>query len=58
MTTRSPTEKIPGSYAYGYRPRPGGPGEPVIDKNEAKIVLRIVTERVGACGARRAIRDD
>ncbi|MGY4601061.1 site-specific DNA recombinase [Bradyrhizobium sp. GM22.5] len=36
--------RIPGSYAYGYRPRPGAPGERVIDENEAKIVLRIFTE--------------
>ncbi|MBM7487598.1 site-specific DNA recombinase [Bradyrhizobium sp. USDA 3686] len=36
--------RIPGSYAYGYRPRPGAPGERVIDENEAKIVLRIFKE--------------
>ncbi|WP_247324184.1 recombinase family protein [Bradyrhizobium sp. 141] len=36
--------RIPGSYAYGYRPRPGAPGERVIDENEAKIALRIFTE--------------
>ncbi|WP_275199833.1 recombinase family protein [Bradyrhizobium sp. CSA207] len=36
--------RIPGSYAYGYRPRPGAPGERVIDENQAKIVLRIFTE--------------
>ncbi|MGM4954009.1 recombinase family protein [Bradyrhizobium barranii] len=36
--------RIPGSYAYGYRPRPGAPGERVIDENEAKIVLRIFNE--------------
>lgn len=36
--------RIPGSYAYGYRPRPGAPGERVIDENEAKVVLRIFTE--------------
>lgn len=36
--------RIPGSHAYGYRPRPGAPGERVIDENEAKIVLRIFTE--------------
>lgn len=36
--------RIPGSCAYGYRPRPGAPGERVIDDNEAKIVLRIFSE--------------
>ncbi|MGY4327596.1 site-specific DNA recombinase [Bradyrhizobium sp. LB7.2] len=36
--------RIPGSCAYGYRPRSGAPGERVIDDNEAKIVLRIFTE--------------
>jgi site-specific DNA recombinase len=36
--------KIPGSYAYGYRPKPGAPGERLIDKNEAKIVIRIFKE--------------
>ncbi|MFT4120863.1 recombinase family protein [Bradyrhizobium sp.] len=36
--------RIPGSYAYGYRLRPGAPGERVIDESEAKIVLRIFTE--------------
>jgi DNA invertase Pin-like site-specific DNA recombinase len=36
--------RIPGSCAYGYRPRPGAPGERVIDEKEAKIVLRIFTE--------------
>ncbi|MGY4412541.1 site-specific DNA recombinase [Bradyrhizobium sp. LB7.1] len=36
--------RIPGSCAYGYRPRSGAPGERVIDENEAKIVLRIFTE--------------
>lgn len=36
--------KIPGSYAYGYRPKPGAPGERLIDKSEAKIVLRIFKE--------------
>ncbi|MGY3107995.1 MULTISPECIES: recombinase family protein [unclassified Bradyrhizobium] len=36
--------RIPGSCAYGYRPRSGAPGERVIDQNEAKIVLRIFTE--------------
>lgn len=36
--------KIPGSYAYGYRPKPGAPGERLIDKNEAKIILRIFKE--------------
>jgi len=36
--------KIPGSFAYGYRPRPSVPGERLIDKYEAKIVLRIFKE--------------
>jgi site-specific DNA recombinase len=36
--------RIPGSYAYGYRPRPGAPGERMIDENEAKIVRRIFIE--------------
>ncbi|OSI22261.1 recombinase family protein [Bradyrhizobium canariense] len=36
--------RIPGSYAYGYRPRPGAPGERIIDENEAKIVLCIFKE--------------
>jgi DNA invertase Pin-like site-specific DNA recombinase len=38
--------KIPGSYAYGYRPKPGAPGERLINKTEAKIVLRIFKEYV------------
>ncbi|MGY4253630.1 DNA invertase Pin-like site-specific DNA recombinase [Bradyrhizobium sp. USDA 4516] len=37
------TGRIPGSYAYGYRP-PGASGERTIDENEAKIVRRIFTE--------------
>ncbi len=36
--------RIPGSYAYGYRPRPGAPGERMIDESEAKIVRRIFIE--------------
>jgi len=36
--------RIPGSYAYGYRPKPGAPGERTIDEDEAKVVLRIFTE--------------
>ncbi|MBB4258245.1 recombinase family protein [Bradyrhizobium sp. CIR3A] len=36
--------RIPGSYAYGYRPTPGAPGERTIDEDEAKVVLRIFTE--------------
>lgn len=44
--------RIPGSYAYGYRPRPGAPGERVIDENEAKIVVRIFTEYVSGRSTR------
>jgi DNA invertase Pin-like site-specific DNA recombinase len=36
--------RIPGSYAYGYRPKPGAPGERMIDESEAKIVHRIFIE--------------
>jgi site-specific DNA recombinase len=36
--------RIPGSYAYGYRPKPGAPGERVIDESEATIVRRIFIE--------------
>jgi DNA invertase Pin-like site-specific DNA recombinase len=36
--------RIPGSYAYGYRPKPGAPGERMIDESEAKIVRRIFIE--------------
>lgn len=36
--------RIPGSYAYGYRPKPGAPGERIIDESEAKIVRRIFIE--------------
>ena len=36
--------RIPGSYAYGYRPMPGAPGERMINKAEAKIVRRIFAE--------------
>ena len=36
--------RIPGSYAYGYRPKPGGPGERMIDESEARIVRRIFIE--------------
>ncbi|MEZ2147485.1 recombinase family protein [Bradyrhizobium sp. DN5] len=36
--------RIPGSYAYGYRPKPGAPGERTIDEDEAKVVVRIFTE--------------
>jgi site-specific DNA recombinase len=36
--------RIPGAYAYGYRPRPGAPGERMIIEAEAKIVRRIFAE--------------
>ena len=36
--------RIPGSYAYGYRPRPGAPCERMIDESEANIVRRIFIE--------------
>jgi len=36
--------RIPGSYAYGYRPTPGSPGERMIDESEADIVRRIFIE--------------
>lgn len=36
--------RIPGAHAYGYRLKPGAPGERLIDKNEARIVLRIFKE--------------
>ncbi|UFW88167.1 recombinase family protein [Bradyrhizobium barranii] len=49
--------RIPGSYAYGYRPRPGAPGERVIDENEAKIVLRIFNEYAGGRSTRTIAAD-
>ncbi|TWB86846.1 DNA invertase Pin-like site-specific DNA recombinase [Bradyrhizobium macuxiense] len=49
--------KIPGSYAYGYRPRPGAPGERLIDKNEAKIVLRIFKEYASGRSTRNIAAD-
>ncbi|TYL70050.1 recombinase family protein, partial [Bradyrhizobium cytisi] len=49
--------RIPGSYAYGYRPRAGAPGERVIDENEAKIVLRIFTEYVAGRSTRTIAAD-
>ncbi|MGY0569668.1 recombinase family protein [Bradyrhizobium sp. RDM12] len=49
--------RIPGSYAYGYRPRPGAPGERVIDENEAKIVLRIFNEYAAGRSTRNIAAD-
>lgn len=49
--------RIPGSYAYGYRPTLGAPGERVIDKNEAKIVLRIFTEYASGRSTREIAAD-
>lgn len=49
--------KIPGSYAYGYRLKPGAPGERLIDKNEAKIVLRIFKEYASGRSTREIAAD-
>ena len=49
--------KIPGSYAYGYRPTPGAPGERSIDENEAKIVLRIFEEYAAGRSTRNIAAD-
>lgn len=49
--------KIPGSYAYGYRLKPGAPGERLIDKNEAQIVLRIFKEYVAGRSTRHIAAD-
>lgn len=49
--------KIPGSYAYGYRPTPGAPGERLIDENEAKIVLRIFREYAAGRSTRNIAAD-
>lgn len=49
--------RIPGSYAYGYRPGRGAPGERVIDENEAKIVLRIFTEYASGRSTRKIAAD-
>lgn len=49
--------RIPGSYAYGYRPKLGAPGERAIDKNEAKIVLRIFTEYASGRSTREIAAD-
>lgn len=49
--------KIPGSYAFGYRLKPGAPGERLIDKNEAQIVLRIFKEYVSGRSTRHIAAD-
>ncbi|MCK1721537.1 MULTISPECIES: recombinase family protein [unclassified Bradyrhizobium] len=49
--------KIPGAYAYGYRLKPGAPGERLIDKNEAKIVLRIFKEYASGRSTREIAAD-
>lgn len=49
--------KIPGAYAYGYRLKPGAPGERLIDKNEAKIVLRIFKEYASGRSTRQIAAD-
>ena len=49
--------RIPGSYAYGYRRKLGAPGERLIDKSEAKIVLRIFKEYASGCSTREIAAD-
>lgn len=49
--------KIPGAYAYGYRLKPGAPGERLIDKSEAKIVLRIFKEYASGRSTREIAAD-
>jgi hypothetical protein len=49
--------RIPGSYAYGYRPKPGAPGERVIDEAERLIILRIFEEYAAGRSTREICAD-
>jgi DNA invertase Pin-like site-specific DNA recombinase len=49
--------KIPGAYAYGYRPKPGSPGERIIDAAERAIIIRIFSEYASGRSTREIAAD-